>query len=56
MRPIEEGVGFIQWQSGKPIADEKFYEFDALASVILGHLRAVKELLPFKEQQDEQID
>jgi hypothetical protein len=49
-RPIEEGVGFIQWQKGVLITDEEFQDWEVKASMLLSTLSDIKRLLPVKEK------
>ena len=49
-RPIEEGVGFIQWRKGKPITNIEFEDFEARAGTVISTLSDIKQLLPFKEK------
>ena len=49
-RPLEEGVGFVQWQKGSPITDEEFQDWEVKANVLLSTLSDIKQLLPFKEK------
>ncbi len=49
-RPIEEGVGFVQWRKGKPITDREFEDLEVRANTVLSTLSEIKQLLPFKEK------
>lgn len=49
-RPIEEGVGFIQWRAGQPITKLEFEDWEAKANMVLSTLSDIKRLLPFKER------
>ncbi len=49
-RPIEEGVGFVQWRKGQPITDKEFENLEVEANMVLGTLGDIKRLLPFKEK------
>lgn len=49
-RPLEEGVGFIQWQKGIPITDEEFQEWEVKANMLCSTLSDIKRLLPYKEK------
>lgn len=49
-RPIEEGIGFIEWKKGEPITDEEFNNFAVMANMVGGCLKEIKSLLPFKEK------
>ena len=48
-RPIEEGVGFVQWKKGKPITDREFENLEVRANMVISTLSDIKNLLPFKE-------
>ncbi len=47
LRPIEEGVGFVQWREGKPITDREFEDLEVRASMVMSALMDIKQLLPF---------
>lgn len=49
-RPLEEGVGFIQWQKGAPITDEEFQEWEVKANMLSSTLSDIKRLIPYKEK------
>jgi hypothetical protein len=49
-RPIEKGVGFVQWKKGAPITDKEFEEWEVKANMIYTVLIEIKRLLPFKEK------
>jgi hypothetical protein len=49
-RPIEEGVGFVQWGKDKPITDREFEEWELRAKMVLSTLLSIKRLLPYKEK------
>ncbi len=48
-RPIEDGVGLVQWEKGKPITDKEFEEWEVRANMVISTLINIKRLLPFKE-------
>ncbi len=48
-RPIQEGVGFIEWNKGKPLSEADFQDWNARTNMIVGTLRDIKRVLPFKE-------
>ncbi|MBI2256182.1 MAG: hypothetical protein HYU58_16285 [Proteobacteria bacterium] len=48
-RPIEEGIGFVQWQAGKPMTEIEFNEWEVRANMALGTIKELEKLLPFKE-------
>ena len=49
LRPIEEGVGFVQWRKGEPITDREFEYLEVKANMVISILSDVKRLLPLKE-------
>jgi hypothetical protein len=49
-RPIEEGVGFVQWKKGSPVTDKEFQEWEVRANMVSSTLADIKQLLPFKEK------
>lgn len=49
-RPIEEGVGFVQWREGEPITDREFEDLEVKANMVGDILGDIKQLLPFKEK------
>ncbi len=49
-RRVEEGVGFVDWDAGKPITDAQFEVWEVQANMVLSCLTDVKRLLPFKEK------
>lgn len=53
-RPIEEGVGFTDWENGRPITEEKFNDWEVKANMILSCLTDIKRLLPFKQIESRQ--
>lgn len=48
-RPLEDGIGFVQWKGGKPITESEFNEWEVKANMVLSTLSDIKRLLPFKE-------
>jgi len=48
-RPIEEGVGFVDWNGGTPITDDQFQDWVVKTNMVSGCLQEIKRLLPFKE-------
>jgi len=48
-RPLEEGIGFVQWKGGTPITEQELDQWCARANMLLGTLAEIKSLLPFKE-------
>jgi len=48
-RPLEDGIGFIQWNQGQPITERESDEWNARANMISSALNDVKTLLPYKE-------
>ncbi|HAD30542.1 MAG TPA: hypothetical protein DCE77_03090 [Methylophaga sp.] len=51
MRPLDEGVGFVQWNKGAPITDNEFQVWDVKANMLLSTLLEIKRLLPFKQSR-----
>ena len=49
-RPIEEGIGFIDWKEAEPITDKQFNDWEVKANMVTGCLSDIKRLLPFKEK------
>lgn len=49
-RPIEEGVGFIQWGKDRPITDSEFEDWEVRANMVSSTLSDIKRLLPYKEK------
>jgi hypothetical protein len=49
-RPLEKGVGFVQWKKGVPVTDEEFQEWEITANMLSSTLLDIKRLLPFKEK------
>jgi len=49
-RPLEKGVGFVDWNQGEPITDEQFQEWEVKANMARSCLIEIKRLLPFKER------
>ncbi len=50
LRPIEEGVGFVQWKKGRPITDKEFEDLEVRANMVSSTLSDIKQLLPFREK------
>ena len=48
-RPIDQGVGFVQWNGGVPITEQELDQWCAQANMVSGTLADIKRLLPFKE-------
>ena len=49
-RPLNLGVGFVQWKEGEPITEKEFDDWIVRANMVLGTLDEIKMLLPFKER------
>jgi len=49
-RPIEDGIGFIDWEAGEPITDKQFQEWEVKANMVSSCLIDIKKLLPYKEK------
>ena len=50
-RPLDKGVGFIQWKKGTPITEIEFDDWCVRANEILSTLSEIRRLLPYKETQ-----
>jgi len=48
-RPIEEGIGFVQWKKGVPITDQEFNDWEVKTNMLSSTLTDIKRLLPYKE-------
>lgn len=48
-RPIEAGVGFVQWKEGAPIPEHEIDQWCARANMVSGVLMDIKSLLPYKQ-------
>jgi hypothetical protein len=51
-RPIEEGIGFIEWKEGEPITDAEFQQWEVKAIMVSGCLSDIRQLLPFKDKSE----
>jgi len=49
LRPLEDGIGFVQWKEGKPITDSQFNDWVVKANMISSTLSDIKHLLPYKK-------
>ena len=49
-RPLEEGVGFIQWNKGEPVTDKEFEDYEVATNMLSSTLHEIRRLLPFKEK------
>lgn len=49
-RPIDEGIGFVQWAKGEPITDREFEEWGVRANMLGSTLSGIKRLLPYVEK------
>lgn len=49
-RPLEDGIGFVDWKAGEPITDKQFQDWEVKANMVLTCLIEIKRLLPFKEK------
>jgi hypothetical protein len=49
-RPIEEGIGFIEWKDGEPVTEKDFNEWETNTNMVLSCLSDIKRLLPYKEK------
>lgn len=52
-RPLEKGVGFIEWKEGEPITEKDFDDWQAKANMISSCISDIKQLLPYKERSQE---
>lgn len=50
-RPVDQGIGFVDWEEGKPITEEQFQDWELKATAISSCLDGVKQLLPFKQKK-----
>lgn len=48
-RPIEQGVGFVQWKTGAPITEQEMEDWRVRANTVSSTLASIKALLPYKE-------
>ena len=55
-RPLEEGVGFVEWDKGNPITERELQDWEVRANMISSTLSSIKQLLPFKERQGKDRD
>jgi hypothetical protein len=46
-RPLNNGIGFIEWKAGEPITDEQFDEWEIKATMVLDCIYDIKRLLKF---------
>jgi hypothetical protein len=49
-RPIESGIGFVDWNDGTPITDQQSEDWEVKANMVSTCLEEIKRLLPFKEK------
>lgn len=52
LRPLMDGVGFIQYNDGAPITDDDFNDFEVKANMVLSTLSTIKRLLPYKKSNN----
>lgn len=50
-RPIDKGIGFIEWKEGEPVTDADAEEWEVKANMVLSCLSDIKRLLRFKEKK-----
>lgn len=50
VRPLEEGIGFVEWKDGEPITDADFNDWEVKANMVSDCLSDIKRLLPYKEK------
>lgn len=48
-RPIETGIGLIEWKDGEPITDSEFEEWEVKANMVSSCLNDIERLLPYKQ-------
>jgi len=48
-RPLEDGVGFLEWKKGVPITEQELDEWCARAQMVGSTLAGIKMLLPYKQ-------
>ena len=48
-RPLEEGVGFVQWRDAEPITDEELEDWEVRTNMLASTLIDIRRLLPYKE-------
>lgn len=51
-RPLEDGIGFVQWNKGTPITEREFNDWCVRANMVSSMLTEIKMLLPFREIQE----
>lgn len=51
-RPLEQGIGFVEWNTGRPVTDGEFEDWDLKTASVLECLSGIRMLLPFKEKRD----
>jgi hypothetical protein len=51
-RPVEKGVGFVDWKEGEPITDKQFEDWEVKTNMVSTCLLEIKRLLPFRERPD----
>lgn len=49
-RPLEDGIGFVDWKAGEPITDKQFQDWEVKANMVHTCLIEIKRLLPYKEK------
>jgi hypothetical protein len=50
-RPLDHGVGFVQWKKGTPITEEEMDKWCVRANMVNSTLATIKLLFPFKERE-----
>jgi hypothetical protein len=48
-RPLDEGIGFIEWKEGEPISDADFQDWESKCAMVASCLADIRALLPFQE-------
>jgi hypothetical protein len=52
-RPLEDGIGFVDWKAGEPITDKQFQDWEVKANIVLSCLKDIKRLLPYIQRKTE---
>ena len=49
-RPLDEGIGFVQWNKGEPVTEDELNDWEVRANMLSSTLIDIKRLLPYKEK------
>lgn len=52
-RPLDEGIGFIQWNKGEPVTEDELNDWEVEANMLSSTLTDIKRLLSYKERGKE---